>query len=122
MKTFKSISDLEQLRDHPLHATIQSLFLSIINDYTAAQFEDAFARYLSDPEKLPQRCNDLPESNNGEAECVSDAENVAATSTTEETQEFTSLPGCGGVADISGDADSTCAPGMPSLSKPEDTF
>lgn len=32
------------------------------------------------------------------------------------------LPGCGGIADISGDADSTCTPDMPPLSKPEDTF
>jgi hypothetical protein len=33
MKTFKSINDVEQLHDHPLHATIKSLVLAIIADY-----------------------------------------------------------------------------------------
>ena len=54
--------------------------------YEVSQFTDAFARYLPDSENLPQRCNDSPESNNGEAEDVADAKNVAATAITEETQ------------------------------------
>jgi hypothetical protein len=44
MKTFKSITDLEQLLAHgayaPLHATIKSLFLSIINDYPEYRPQD----------------------------------------------------------------------------------
>ena len=34
--------------------------------YEASQFADAFARYLADPEDLPQRCNDSPDSNDGD--------------------------------------------------------
>jgi hypothetical protein len=30
MKTFKSITDVEQLRDHPLHATVESLVVPVI--------------------------------------------------------------------------------------------
>jgi hypothetical protein len=90
--------------------------------YAASQFTDAFARYLPDPENLPQRRNDLPESNDGEAGCVSDAENVAATPTPEETPEPASGLDCGGVAGIPGDADGACADQLPSLSKPEDLF
>jgi putative DNA primase/helicase len=78
--------------------------------YDKSQFADAFARYLSDPENLPQRRNDLQESSNGEAGCDADAENVAATPTTEETQGPVTTLDCGGVADISGDADGTGAP------------
>ena len=88
--------------------------------YEASQLEDAFARYLPDPGNLPQRRNDLPDSNDGVAECVADAETVAATPVTGETQEFVSLPGCGGVADISGDVDG--ADHAPPLSNPEHDF
>jgi len=88
--------------------------------YTAAQFEDAFARYIPGPEDVPQRRNDSPDSSNGEAGGDADAENVAATPATEETQKFTRIPGCGGVADVSGDADGTSA--SPPSSKPEDLF
>jgi putative DNA primase/helicase len=90
--------------------------------YEASQFTDAFSRYLSDPENLPQRRNDSPESNDGEAGCVSDAENVAATPTPEGTQEPASGLGCGGVAGIPGDADGACAEHIPSLSNPVDDF
>lgn len=90
--------------------------------YDAPQFTDAFARYLADPEKLPQRRNELPGSNNGEAGCDADAENVAATPVTGETQEFVSLPGCGGVADISGDGDDTSTPDTQTSNNPEDLF
>jgi hypothetical protein len=94
--------------------------------YEKSQFTDAFSRYLTDPEILPQRCNDLPESNNGKAErdadADADAENVATTPTTAATQEFTRIPGCGGVADVSGDGDDTCAPDTQPSSKPEELF
>jgi putative DNA primase/helicase len=53
--------------------------------YEKSQFTDAFARYLSAPGDLTQRCNDSPEPSNGEAGCDADAENVAATPTSEET-------------------------------------
>jgi hypothetical protein len=38
--------------------------------FDAAQFKDAFARYLATPTKLPQQSNDTPESINGMAGCV----------------------------------------------------
>jgi putative DNA primase/helicase len=90
--------------------------------YTAAQFEDAFARYLADPEDLPHQRNDSTESNAGEAGCVSDAESVAATEATEETQEYVSLLGCGGVADKSGDADGAGAERVPSITNLKEDF
>jgi hypothetical protein len=34
MKTFKSIPDLEQLRSHPLHDTVESLVVQVIQSYT----------------------------------------------------------------------------------------
>ena len=88
--------------------------------YDKSQFVDAFARYLPDPENLPQRCNDLPESSNGEAGRDADTENVAATPTSEETQGLVTTLDCGGVADVSGDADGTGAP--PPSDKLEDLF
>jgi putative DNA primase/helicase len=88
--------------------------------YTASQFADAFARYLPDPEDLAQRRNDSPESNDHMTVRVADAEGVAALPVSGETQEFVSLPGCGGVADISGDADG--ADRSPPLGSPENDF
>ena len=78
--------------------------------YEASQFTDAFARYLADPEDLSQRRNDSPESNGDMTGGVADTENVAATPTSEETQGLVTTLDCGGVADISGDADGTGAP------------
>ena len=40
MKIFKSISDVEQLRNHPLHATIKKLVSTIIADYPEYRPED----------------------------------------------------------------------------------
>jgi len=40
MKTFKSIPDLEQLRNHPLHATIKSLVAPVISEYPEYRPED----------------------------------------------------------------------------------
>lgn len=39
--------------------------------FDAAQFRDAFARYLAPPPPLTQQCNDLPEPSSGEKEGVS---------------------------------------------------
>ncbi|MFT7461359.1 MAG: putative DNA primase/helicase [Planctomycetota bacterium] len=81
--------------------------------YEAIQFTDAFARYLGDSENLPKQRNVSAKPLTGMKKNVSDADNVAATPTTEETpQAHTSLGGCG-VADNSGagggagDADSS---------------
>jgi putative DNA primase/helicase len=90
--------------------------------YKASWFADAFARYLPDPGNLPQRRNDLPDSNDGMAECVADAKTVAATPVTEETQEPVTSLDCGGVADVSGDAGGTGAGHMLPLIEPEDDF
>lgn len=87
--------------------------------YEAAQFTDAFARYLADPGDLPQHRNDTLKSNNGEAGRDAVAGNVAETPASEETQEFVSLPGCGGVADVSADSDGGH---LPPVVKPEDLF
>ena len=40
MKTFKSIIDVEQFRNHPLNDTIRSLVSTIINDYPEYRPED----------------------------------------------------------------------------------
>ena len=40
MKTFKSASDVEQLRNHPLHATVESLVVRVIADYPEYVPED----------------------------------------------------------------------------------
>ena len=40
MKTFKSITEVEQLRDHPLHATVQSLVSTMIADCPDYRPED----------------------------------------------------------------------------------
>jgi hypothetical protein len=40
MKTFKSITDAEQLLGHPLHDTIKNLVSTIINDYPEYVPED----------------------------------------------------------------------------------
>jgi putative DNA primase/helicase len=90
--------------------------------YEAAQFTDAFSRYLATPGDLPKRCNVSPDANAGEVECVADASGVAATPTVEETRVPVPALECGGVADVSGDADGTCAPVTPSLIDPEEDY
>jgi hypothetical protein len=69
--------------------------------YEYSQFEDAFARYLTPPENLPQPCTVLPKSNTGEAPHVSDAENVAETETTNATPNPLLPIDCGGVSEES---------------------
>ena len=34
MKTFKSITDVEQLRNHPLRDTLEKLVVPVVNKYT----------------------------------------------------------------------------------------
>ena len=86
--------------------------------YEVAQFTDAFARYLPPSDDLPQRRNDSPKSNNRMA--AGDADEVSEMPSTGETQEFTRVPICGGVADVSGDTEGASAPDMPPLGNPED--
>ena len=59
MNTFKSITDVEQLRDHPLHATIESLFLSIINEYPEYRPEDDGYLVLLEPGDVERVLSDL---------------------------------------------------------------
>ena len=63
MKTFKSIPDVEQLRNHsayaPLHATIESLFLSIIGDYPEYRPEDDGWLVLIEPGDVDRVLDDL---------------------------------------------------------------
>ena len=40
MITFKSISDVDRFRSHPLHGTVRSLVSTIINDYPEYRPED----------------------------------------------------------------------------------
>ena len=88
--------------------------------YDAAQFEDAFARYLPGPEDVPQRRNDSPDSSNGEAGCDADGETVAETSATEETPSpITALDSCG-VADVPERTDRTEQ--VSPLGHPDDDF
>jgi putative DNA primase/helicase len=90
--------------------------------YQSSWFADAFARYLPDPGNLPHRRNDLPDSNSSMAECVADAETVAATPIPEETQEPVTSHDCGGDAYVSGDADGAGAGHMLPLIEPKDDF
>jgi hypothetical protein len=69
MKTFKSISDLEQLRNHPLHDTVESLVSTIIGDYLEYVPEDdgylvliepADAARVLDNLDMPYRLSEVP--------------------------------------------------------------
>jgi putative DNA primase/helicase len=90
--------------------------------YELSQFADAFARYLGDPENLPQRRNDGPEASPREAGGVADADSVAATPAGDETPEPMPGLGRGGVADFLGDGAGACPGLTPPVSKPEDRF
>jgi len=59
MKTFKCITDVEQLRSHPLHATIESLFLSIITDCPEYRPEDDGYLVLLEPADVDRVLDDL---------------------------------------------------------------
>jgi len=86
--------------------------------YEAAQFTDAFSRYLATPGDLPKRCNESPDGIAGQVGCVADASGVATTPTIEETLVPVPELDCGGVVDSSGDAERTSTPDV----LPSDNF
>ena len=49
MKTFKSITDLEQLRNRPFHATIESLVAPVIAEYSEYRPEEDGYLVLIEP-------------------------------------------------------------------------
>jgi hypothetical protein len=59
MKTFKSITDVVRFRDHPLHATVQSLVSAIINDYPEYRPEDDGYLVLIEPADVDRVLDDL---------------------------------------------------------------
>ena len=59
MKTFKSISDLEQLRNDPLYATVKSLFLSTIADCPEYRPKDDGYLVLIEPGDVDRVLDDL---------------------------------------------------------------
>ena len=59
MKTFKSVSDLEQVRNDPLYETIQSLFLSIVADLPEYRPEDDGYLVLIEPDDIDRVLDDL---------------------------------------------------------------
>ena len=59
MKTFKSIPDVEQLRNHPLQATIKNLVSAIINDYPEYRPEDDGYLVLIEPGDVDRILDDL---------------------------------------------------------------
>jgi len=63
MKTFKCITDIEQLRDHgayaPLHATVESLVSTMIGDYPEYVPEDDGYLVLIEPADVDRVLNDL---------------------------------------------------------------
>jgi hypothetical protein len=59
MKTFKSITEVEQLRDHPLHATVKSLVSLIVADYPEYRPEDDGYLVLIEPGDVARVLDDL---------------------------------------------------------------
>jgi hypothetical protein len=59
MKTFKSIADVEQLRDHSLRATVGSLFLSIVVDCPEYRPENDGYLVLMEPDDVNRVLDDL---------------------------------------------------------------
>jgi hypothetical protein len=59
MKIFKSRSDVQQFRNHPLHDTVKSLFLSIINDLPEYRPEDDGYLVLIEPGDVDRVLDDL---------------------------------------------------------------
>ena len=59
MKTFKSITDVEQLRNHPLHATVESLVVPVINEYAEYRPEDDGYLVLIEPADVDRVLSDL---------------------------------------------------------------
>ena len=59
MKTFKSIPDVNRLRDHPLHATVKKLVSTIINDYPEYRPQDDGYLVLIEPADVDRVLSDL---------------------------------------------------------------
>jgi len=59
MKTFKSIPDVEQLRNHPLHATIKKLVSMMIAEYPSYRPEDDGYLVLIEPGDVDRVLDDL---------------------------------------------------------------
>lgn len=68
MKTFKSITDLDQLRDHPLHDTVKEIISPYIEDPNYRSQDDGYValiepgdvdRVLSDLD-MPWRLSEVP--------------------------------------------------------------
>jgi hypothetical protein len=59
MITFKSIADVEHIHHHPLHATVKSLFLSIIDDLPEYRPEDDGYLVLIEPGDVDRVLDDL---------------------------------------------------------------
>ena len=59
MRTFKCIADLEQVRNHPLHATIKDLVLPIIAEYAGYRPEDDGYLVLMEPADVDRVLDDL---------------------------------------------------------------
>ena len=59
MKTFKSIADVEQLRNHPLHDTIKSLVSTMITEHPEYRPEDDGYLVLIEPDDVDRVLGDL---------------------------------------------------------------
>ena len=59
MKTFKSIPDVNRLRDHPLHDTVESLVVPVINEYADYRPEDDGYLVLIEPGDVDRVLDDL---------------------------------------------------------------
>lgn len=59
MKIFKSIPDLDQLRNHPLHDTVESLVLPFISEYPDYQPRDDGYWVLIEPDDVDRVLSDL---------------------------------------------------------------
>jgi len=59
MKTFKSIPDLEQVRNDPLHATVESLVVPVIAEYPDYRPEDDGYLVLIEPADVDRVLDDL---------------------------------------------------------------
>jgi hypothetical protein len=59
MKTFKSISDLEQVRNTPLHATVESLVAPVIAEYPDYRPQDDGYLVLIEPGDVDRVLDDL---------------------------------------------------------------
>jgi hypothetical protein len=59
MKTFKCIADVDRFRNHPLHATVESLVVPFINEYPEYHPEDDGYLVLLEPADVDRVLSDL---------------------------------------------------------------